>query len=126
MNLAAALASSAGVSALAVIVFLVVGCISLAAYLAPGIVASWRKVPNQGSVWVINILLGWTLIGWGVALAMACRSKYQAIMTPYGQQPYGMYPPPPPPPGFQPPATRPPYYPPAATTDQYREPRDQS
>jgi T4 superinfection immunity protein len=44
------------------------------AYCAPTIVAVKRKVPNQGSVAVINILLGWTFIGWVVALAMAVRS----------------------------------------------------
>ena len=33
-----------------------------------------RKVPNFGSIAVINLFLGWTLIGWVVALAMAFRS----------------------------------------------------
>ena len=40
----------------------------------PLIVAVVRHVPNVGSVAVINIFLGWTLIGWVVALAMAVRS----------------------------------------------------
>jgi hypothetical protein len=44
------------------------------AYLLPLIVAMIRKVPNQGSVAVVNIFLGWTFIGWIVALAMAARS----------------------------------------------------
>lgn len=43
-------------------------------YLIPTLVAAGRKVPNIGSVAVVNILLGWTLIGWVVALAMAARS----------------------------------------------------
>lgn len=43
-------------------------------YLLPTVVAAVRKVPNGGSVFVINLLLGWTLIGWVVALAMAARS----------------------------------------------------
>jgi len=38
------------------------------------IVALMRKVPNQGSIAVINIFLGWTVIGWVVALAMAAIS----------------------------------------------------
>ena len=46
-----------------------IGC----AYFAPSFVASHRKVPNTGSVMVVNALLGWTVIGWAVALAMACR-----------------------------------------------------
>jgi len=40
----------------------------------PSIVGYWRHVPNQGSVLVINAFLAWTIIGWVVALAMACRS----------------------------------------------------
>jgi hypothetical protein len=44
----------------------------------PTIVAYRRHVPNRGAVVVINAFLGWTLIGWVVALAMACRSVPQA------------------------------------------------
>ena len=42
-------------------------------YLVPTIVAGVRKVPNAGSVIVLNLLLGWTLIGWVVALVMALQ-----------------------------------------------------
>ena len=45
-----------------------------AAYWTPAIVAWIRHVPNKGSVTVVNVFLGWTVIGWIVALAMACRS----------------------------------------------------
>lgn len=48
---------------------------SIVAYWAPTIVAASRHVPNRGSVIVINLFLGWTVIGWVIALAMACRSK---------------------------------------------------
>ena len=44
-------------------------------YFVPTIVAVSRKVRNQGSVVVINLFLGWTFIGWVVALAMACRTR---------------------------------------------------
>ncbi|MER7756949.1 superinfection immunity protein [Kitasatospora sp. NPDC097643] len=44
-------------------------------YFLPTVVAMARAVPNRGSVVVINIFLGWTLLGWVVALAMAARSK---------------------------------------------------
>jgi hypothetical protein len=43
-------------------------------YFAPTIVARERKVPNFGSIAVIYVFLGWTLVGWVVALAMAFRS----------------------------------------------------
>jgi len=45
-----------------------------ALYFAPSIVAAIRKLPNQGSLFVINLFLGWTFIGWVVALAMAART----------------------------------------------------
>jgi len=47
---------------------------SLAIYLLPLVVGLLRRVPDIGSVAVINILLGWTLVGWAAALALALRS----------------------------------------------------
>jgi hypothetical protein len=44
------------------------------AYWVPSITALSRHVPDRGSVIVINALTGWTVIGWVVALAMACRT----------------------------------------------------
>jgi hypothetical protein len=41
-------------------------------YMLPTIVAAGRGLVNAGSIAVINIFLGWTLVGWTVALAMAC------------------------------------------------------
>jgi len=46
-----------------------------ALYFAPSIVAVLRHVPNTASVFVINLFLGWSFIGWVVALAMAVRSN---------------------------------------------------
>jgi hypothetical protein len=48
--------------------------ILLSRYFVPSIIAAARKVPNIGSVVVVNVFLGWTFIGWVVALAMAARS----------------------------------------------------
>src|SRR6266568_471429 len=45
-----------------------------ALYVLPLIIGCLRRVPDAGAVAVINILLGWTLVGWAVALAMALRS----------------------------------------------------
>ncbi len=43
-------------------------------YLLP-VLAGWaRHVPDLGSVAVVDLLLGWTLVGWVVALALALRS----------------------------------------------------
>jgi hypothetical protein len=43
-------------------------------YFIPAVVAGVRHVPHEGSIVVVNIFLGWTLVGWAVALAMACRT----------------------------------------------------
>ena len=56
-----------------------------AGYWVPSIVAVARRVPNVGSVIVIDLLLGWTVVGWVVAMAMACRSRPRPV--PYGQWP---------------------------------------
>jgi RsiW-degrading membrane proteinase PrsW (M82 family) len=65
--------------------------VAIIAYWVPSITAGIRHVPNTGSVVIINFFLGWTLVGWVVAMSMAVRSIPQ----------------PPPqyvvPPGFQPP-----------------------
>jgi len=47
-------------------------------YLLPVLLAWARHVPDLGVIAVINILLGWTLAGWVVALALSLRSVAQA------------------------------------------------
>jgi hypothetical protein len=50
-------------------------------YLLPLIIALIRKVPAAG-VAAMNILLGWTVIGWLVALLMACRYAPRTTLPP--------------------------------------------
>src|SRR5262249_36591344 len=45
-----------------------------ALYLLPVLIAWIRRAPDIGAVAAINVLLGWTLIGWGAALTRALRS----------------------------------------------------
>lgn len=40
-------------------------------YLLPGIIASVRKHNNAGPIWLLTIILGWTVLGWLVALVWA-------------------------------------------------------
>jgi TRAP-type C4-dicarboxylate transport system permease large subunit len=47
----------------------------LVLYFLPSVVAVARKITHQGSVVVVNVFLGWTFVGWVVALAMACRTN---------------------------------------------------
>jgi hypothetical protein len=59
-------------SALTVVLLVVV---LVGFYFFPTIIGASRKVVNIGSVFAINLLLGWTLIGWAIALAMALRTN---------------------------------------------------
>jgi len=45
--------------------------LTLVAYFIPTVVATARDTDNAAAVMVINLLLGWMIIGWIVALAMA-------------------------------------------------------
>ncbi|HZL16509.1 MAG TPA: superinfection immunity protein [Polyangia bacterium] len=40
-------------------------------YFLPTIIATTRKTTNAGSVFTLNLLLGWTIIGWWMALGLA-------------------------------------------------------
>ncbi len=47
-------------------------------YFLPTIIALFRQHHQKGAVLAINLLLGWTLIGWAVSLAMAMSAKRAA------------------------------------------------
>lgn len=44
-------------------------------YIIPIIVANKRKHPNKLAITVLNIFLGWSFIGWIVALVWACTTN---------------------------------------------------
>jgi hypothetical protein len=52
----------------------IIVAIATAGYMAPWAVAAVRDVPHWAVFWV-NLLLGWTIIGWIVALVMALRAQ---------------------------------------------------
>jgi hypothetical protein len=47
--------------------FIIIGLL----YFLPTLIASHRKHHQQASIFVINLFLGWTFLGWVIALAMA-------------------------------------------------------
>lgn len=57
----------------------VIVAILTAGYMLPWAIAAVRDVPHWGVFW-INLLLGWTIIGWIVALVMSLRSQRQVIV----------------------------------------------
>lgn len=60
------------------VVAIVVAILSVG-YMAPWAVATVRDVPHWSVSWV-NLLLGWTLIGWVIALVMALRAQRVVIV----------------------------------------------
>lgn len=54
-------------------VFLVV--ILALIYIAPIIVARVREHPNYGAIAALNILLGWTFVGWVASLVWALTNQ---------------------------------------------------
>jgi hypothetical protein len=57
------------------------GGLIFAMYMLPTIIGKIRNVVNLGSVAVVNIFLGWSGIGWIVALAMAVRTQKKSPAT---------------------------------------------
>jgi hypothetical protein len=57
----------------------VIVAIVTAGYMAPWAIAAVRNVPHWSVFWV-NLLLGWTLIGWVIALVMSLRAQRQVIV----------------------------------------------
>jgi len=56
------------------------------AYLAPTLAAAVRRHPRLLAVLTVNLLLGWTLLGWVAALAMTLRTPAQPASAPGGRQ----------------------------------------
>ena len=57
----------------------------LALHFLPTIVAAIRRAQNVGWIFVVNLFLGWTIIGWIVALIWAATDEpryYAAYMPP--------------------------------------------
>ena len=47
----------------------------LALYLLPSAIASSRRAPSFGSIFAVNVLFGWTVLGWLAALGWALTDR---------------------------------------------------
>ena len=57
----------------------VVVAILTAGYMLPWAIAAVRDVRHWSVLWV-NLLLGWTIVGWIVALVMSLRAQRQVVV----------------------------------------------
>jgi hypothetical protein len=74
------LAASEGANAaIGGLLWLVLSVVGMAAYWAPSLIAFARHTPGKAQVVVVNLLLGWTVIGWIVALVMSFRDRPKAV-----------------------------------------------
>lgn len=51
-------------------------------YMLPWAIAATRGRSNQAAIGVVNLLLGWSFIGWVAALVMACQAHATRTMMP--------------------------------------------
>jgi hypothetical protein len=58
-------------------------------YFLPTIEANLRDKPNTQSIALVNILLGWTLVGWLVSLVWAIKEDSQMVAMVQAAQPSG-------------------------------------
>jgi hypothetical protein len=56
--------------------------IVLAMYWLPSIIGYYRRTPDIFSVVLTNALLGWTVVGWLVAMVMAARTPAPSLSKP--------------------------------------------
>ena len=56
------------------VIFIFAAIISIAFYFLPIIIAAIRGHNNCLSIFILNLLLGWTFVGWVVALIWACAN----------------------------------------------------
>lgn len=53
--------------------FLIVLAVCFVPYFVPSIVAFSRNKINRIAILMLNLFLGWTVIGWVIALVWACK-----------------------------------------------------
>jgi hypothetical protein len=82
------LAASAGSDLGSIAAAFAIALAGLFAYALPSLVAARRRVPAMNTVVMVNLLLGWTVVGWVVALVMAASGPNLRRFPPRPSPPY--------------------------------------
>lgn len=64
---------------LAPLAIIVLAVSSIVIYFCPSIVANSRQHPQKVSIFVLNVCLGWTVLGWVAALVWAYSKKPEVL-----------------------------------------------
>lgn len=65
------------------LLWIVGGALGLAIYFAPTVVAVCREHENGVGIALVNLFLGWSLVGWVVALVWSTMGEYKtAVVVP--------------------------------------------
>lgn len=79
----AAAAAVGGTAGIVILVFIILALgLLLALHFLPGIIASVRHHPQALPIWVLNTLLGWTVIGWIGALVWSLTTSQRVVAVP--------------------------------------------
>ncbi len=57
---------------------IVLAVVVIVAYMLPAIIASFRGHHRVGSIFIVNLLLGWTFFGWLAALAWSMSETHKS------------------------------------------------
>lgn len=85
--LAVAVGLARNTAALLAPVHLILFIVVVALYLLPSALAMYRDCQATGWIAALNILLGWTLFGWVVALGWAAGGKTRTVPPALSQPP---------------------------------------
>ena len=69
-----------GVTLMDVVLRFVLVCVGIAIYFFPAILANRRKAKHEVSIFWVNLLLGWTVIGWCAALVWTVAETTPELM----------------------------------------------
>src|ERR1022692_2699505 len=74
--------SSPAAMLLAIVIIIPISIVSLVVYFLPTIVAARRAHPQLPAICVLDVFLGWTVVGWVIALVWANTNPQSVVLAP--------------------------------------------
>ena len=70
--------TSVAVPEVATVVLGMLALVAIGLYFLPSIIATGRHAPHWLTVFLLNLRLGWSFVGWIAAMVMACHPHHRA------------------------------------------------